>query len=78
MFRNLLAEMARNNFSGKDVSELIGMDYGSWRNKMRGRTEFTLGEMLNIRNKVFPDMTLDYLFASNIENEREFYIAQPA
>lgn len=65
MFSNLLAEMARNQYTGKDMSRAVGMEYGSWRNKMVGRTEFTRSEMLKIRNKVFPDMTLDYLFASN-------------
>ena len=62
MFNNLLAEMARNRLTGKDVSRTVGMEYGTWRNKMNGRSEFTLHEMKKIRSKVFPDMTLDYLF----------------
>lgn len=62
MFNNLLAEMARNRLTGKDVSRTVGMEYGTWRNKMNGKTEFTLHEMKKIRSKVFPGMTLDYLF----------------
>ena len=62
MFRNLLAEMARSNLTGKDVSRMVKMDYGTWRNKMNGKTEFTCNEMFIIRNAVFPGMTRDYLF----------------
>lgn len=62
MFRNLLAEMARSNLTGKDVSRMVKMDYGTWRNKMNGKTEFTCNEMFVIRNTAFPGMTLDYLF----------------
>ncbi len=62
MFRNLLAEMARSGLTGKDVSRMVDMDYGSWRNKVSGKTEFTCGEMFHVRNAAFPGMTLDYLF----------------
>ena len=61
MFGNLLAEMARIRISGKDVSKDI-MSYGSWKNKIAGTTEFTLAEMVALREKYFPNLTLDYLF----------------
>ena len=69
MFNNLLAEMARNRLTGKDVSRTVGMEYGTWRNKMNGRTEFTLQEMKKIRSKVFPGLTLDYLFGGQEAQE---------
>jgi len=62
MFPNLLAEMSRKKLTGKDVSQKANISYASWLNKMSGRNEFTRIEMVNIRNQIFPTMTLDYLF----------------
>ena len=62
MFPNLLAEMARQRLTGKDISKAVNISYDSWRNKMTGKTEFTRVEMVSIRNQIFPKMTLDYLF----------------
>ncbi len=36
---------------------------------MNGRTEFTRIEMYNIKNKVFPGLTIDYLFDSYTDFE---------
>lgn len=63
MFPNLLAEMARNRLTGKDVSVGIGMNYKTWKNKMQGRTEFTCSEMVKIKTTYFSTLTLDYLFS---------------
>jgi len=62
MFRNLKAEMARNNLKSLDIAGAIGITKESFNNKMSGKTEFTRADMVNIRNKFFPGMTLEYLF----------------
>ena len=64
MFENLKAEMARNNITIKTFSEDedLGLAYETLRNKFRGKTEWVNREMRIIKNKYFPDKTLEYLF----------------
>ena len=64
MFPNLEAEMAREKISIKKLSELTDINYETLKLKLRGVTEFKLGEMLSIKRKVFANETLDYLFAT--------------
>ena len=70
MFGNLLAEMARNRLSGKEISKDV-MSYRSWKNKITGTTEFTLSEMVVLRNRWFPGLTLDYLFQPTHSNGKK-------
>ena len=67
MFPNLEAEMAREKISIKKLSELTDINYETLKLKLRGVTEFKLGEMLSIKRKVFANETLDYLFATEEE-----------
>ncbi|MEE0744916.1 MAG: hypothetical protein UIL73_00360 [Anaerovoracaceae bacterium] len=62
MLKNLIAEMARNDMSYKDLAEILGRDEKSISNKISCKTEFTRKEMILIKKEVFPDCTLDYLF----------------
>lgn len=72
MFSNLKAEMARKRLSIKAMSDLTGINYESLKNKMSGNTEFKRSEMCVIKNKIFQDKTLDYLFQAEIaDNEKE-------
>lgn len=66
MFPNLSAELARSRMDLKMLSTATGIGYESLKNKMRGITEFKLGEMISIKN-VFPEFSMDYLFASDEE-----------
>ena len=67
MFPNLNAEMGREKLTIKDLSEKSTIHYGSLKLKIRGVTEFKLGEMVSIKKKVFPDKSLDYLFETDDE-----------
>lgn len=67
MFPNLEAEMAREKISIKKLSELTDINYETLKLKLRGVTEFKLGEMLSIKRKVFANETLDYLFTTEEE-----------
>ena len=64
MFPNLNAEMGRAKLSIRNLSDVTGINYETLKLKLRGVTEFKLGEMVEIKRKVFPDKTLDYLFAT--------------
>ena len=65
MFPNLSAEMGREKLTIKELSEKSGINYESLKLKIRGVTEFKLGEMVSIKKKVFPDKSLDYLFETD-------------
>ena len=64
MFHNLNAEMGRNKYTIKALSERTGINYESLKNKMSGSTEFKRNEMLLIKHE-FPGCSLDYLFATD-------------
>lgn len=66
MFPNLKAEMARRNIKVKDLASSIGVAPKTVYNRLSGRTEFTLSEMLTIKRHYFPDLTLDYLFNKDV------------
>ena len=65
MFFNLNAEMGRAKLNIKKLAEISGINYESLKLKLRGVTEFKLWEMMAIKKNVFPDKTLDYLFATD-------------
>ena len=69
MFYNLNAEMGRAKLTIKKLAELSGINDESLKLKLRGVTEFKLCEMVAIKKRVFPDKTLDYLFAT--ESDRK-------
>lgn len=62
MLKNLIAEMAREGISYKELARIINRDETSVSNKICCKTEFTRREMVEIKKKLFPDCTLDYLF----------------
>lgn len=69
MFFNLNAEMGRAKLNIKKLAEISGINYESLKLKLRGVTEFKLCEMMAIKKNVFPDKTLDYLFATDERKE---------
>lgn len=69
MFPNLNAEMGRAKLTIKSLAEISDINYESLKLKLRGVTEFKLGEMLSIKKNAFPGKSLDYLFQTD-EEER--------
>lgn len=67
MYRNLKAEMARLDVTGKAIAEDIGITAQAFSDKMTGRTDFKLKEIRQIRDGFFKGMTLEYLFERNCE-----------
>ena len=66
MFINLLAELARNNIKQKTLAKNLRISEKTLINKLKGKTEFTLKEMLIIKH-IFHNKELEYLFY----NEKE-------
>ena len=61
-YSNLEAEIARKGVSKKEIAETLGVRLATVYNKLKGKCPFTLDEAFKIRNKHFPDFTLEYLF----------------
>ncbi len=69
MFPNLSAEMARKKLTIKALADLAGINYESLKNKINGTTEFKRNEMYLIKEKAFPMLSIDYLFAEDEKGE---------
>ena len=66
MFTNLKKEMIIADISKKELAEKINISYNTFRDKIRGRSDWKISEMLNIQN-ILGEMTenkrtIDYLF----------------
>ncbi len=62
MYKNLLAEMARNGVTRAQIAEVVGKSYNHVREKIKGKYEFEYGEAVKIQETFFPDLDLKYLF----------------
>lgn len=71
MFMNLKAEMARTGVTQVDVAARLEMSQGNLNKKINGTTPMTIKEAMAIKALFFPDMTLDYLFESDLERGGE-------
>ena len=61
-FKNLRAEMARENVTIGDIAEFLGVRFATVSDKMNGRSPFKFSEATKIRKKFFPKCSLEYLF----------------
>lgn len=59
---NLKAEMARKGYKVADLVAVLGCSEKTARNKLNGGTEFTVGEAFKVRDEMFPDTRMEYLF----------------
>lgn len=71
LFPNLKAEIARKAIKEKDIAKKIGLSAKTFSSRMTGRSDFTLREMMAIKKHFFPDLSLEYLFATDDEKERK-------
>lgn len=62
MYKNLLAEMVRNNVSREQIAETIGRSYNQTRHKINGKHPLTYAEAKAIQETHFPDIDIKYLF----------------
>ena len=66
MYMNLKAEMVRHGVRDVDIAERIGISDRAFRNKISGRSEFGVKQAIQIRNKFFPDLDVEYLFRDDL------------
>ena len=62
--KNLEAEMKRNKISRSDIANLLGLSYRTIHSRFNDETEWGYSECIKVRDTYFPDMSLDYLFAT--------------
>jgi len=67
MYRNLEAELARNQMTKTKLAEKMGISLGSLSDKLNGRIKLSLREAIEIKKIVGVDMTMEELF----EEEQE-------
>lgn len=65
MLKNLRAEMVRNGVSVTAMAAKIGKTDRCVRAKLGGATAWSLPEAQAVRDRFFPGMSLEYLFADS-------------
>lgn len=68
-YRNLLAEMERYGVTKRDIANCLNISDRTVRNKVNGLTDFSWSETCKIQQNIFPRLTKDYLFATNVEGD---------
>lgn len=68
-YPNLKAEMARSNVGVKDLMVVTGKSRAGVSNNLNGRGKFSIDESIAIRNNLFPEISIDYLFASDEDTQ---------
>lgn len=58
----LVGEIAKRGIKKNVIAQCIGASPRSLRNKLAGESEFTLPQAISIRNRFFPDMSVEDLF----------------
>lgn len=69
MYRNLLAEMVRNNITKKQIAKFLGLRVATICDKMNGKYSFKLDEAFKIKTKFFPQLSIEYLFATDSQEK---------
>ena len=67
LYPNLVGEIAKRGIKKCALAKGIGMSDRMLRNKLSGKTQFSLPEALKIKNNFFPDYTVEDLFARSEE-----------
>ena len=69
MYPNLEAEMARNKITQSKIAEILGITPTTLSFKLSGKSSLSLKECVKIKQAIFPDKTLDYLFQTDEEKK---------
>lgn len=67
MYRNLEAELARENIHKKEIAKVWGCREATVYDKLNGKSKITLEEAKAVQEEFFPELTLDYLFKNKGE-----------
>lgn len=69
MFPNLEAEMARSKITQLQMAEMLQVTPTTLSFKLNGKSSLSLKECVLIKQLMFPDKTLDYLFATDEQKD---------
>ena len=69
MFPNLEAEMERSKITQLQMAEMLQVTPTTLSFKLNGKSSLSLKECVLIKQLMFPDKTLDYLFATDEQKE---------
>lgn len=61
-FNNLLLEMTKHGITQKDIAVLIGKTQKTVSQKLNGKIDFYMDEIIKIRNLLNPELSIEYLF----------------
>ena len=61
--RNLEAALRQKNISNEAVAKLLNIHRNSLRNKLDGKTDFSISEAFKIKRDLLPEYDMDFLFA---------------
>ena len=64
MYRNLEAELARRGITRAELAKVLGINIATMSEKLNYPRRLRLCEAQNIRDKLFPDLSIDYLFST--------------
>lgn len=70
-YQNLKAEMKRYGITQGEVAHFLSMSTNNVSLKINGKVPFTVDEAVMIRDKFFPDTTLDYLMDQTSDRDGE-------
>ena len=65
MYKNLITEIKKCDISINDMSENLKIPHELLIARFSGKTEWTRKEMLDIKYKFFPNLSLEYLFENS-------------
>lgn len=63
---NLVAEMKRCGVRNDDLAELLNCDVATIRNRLSGKSKFSIDDAIKIRDTFFHGLRIEYLFASSV------------
>ncbi len=65
-YPNLKLLISEKGYSQKQIAEGIGIHPRTFCEKLKGRYTFTLDEAMSIKEKFFPDVSMDILYRKKI------------
>lgn len=67
MYPNLNAEMARHNIKQSNIANALNIKKATVSDKVNNKTSFKIDECKEIKKSFFPNLSLEYLFATKDE-----------
>ena len=61
-YKNLCAEMVRNNVTSTDIANVLNISKYSADNMIYGKVKFSVIDAIKIKNKLFSNLSVEYLF----------------